>query len=103
MTASAVVDAPTHGVALPATVWISPDDTPARTEKYFGMRAFGCGAELFPHLGLREARALRLLNKLMNVVVDRRAWVRISVGITVCVCVCVCVCVDVRLCLRMHA
>jgi hypothetical protein len=62
------VATPTDEVALPTF-------TPQRTEKFFGMRALGCGAGLFPYLGLHEARALRLLNKLLKAAVDRRAWV----------------------------
>ncbi len=71
-----VAVAPSHGVALhqAAPARVSPVTT-ERAEKYFGMRAFGCGTELFPFLGRREARALRLMNTRMNAAVDRRAWV----------------------------
>jgi hypothetical protein len=100
MAAVDVAVAPPHEVTLPAVI---SSDTPERAEKYFGMRAFGCGAELFPHLGLREARALRLLNTLMNKAVDCREWVCILQLGCVCVCevcmyVCMHICVYVFVC-----
>ncbi len=76
---ASVAVASSHGVALTqaAPALVSPV-TAERAEEYAGMRTFGCGAELFPFLGRGEARALRLLNKLLNVAVDRRAWVCLS-------------------------
>ncbi len=104
MAAVDVAVAPPHEFKAPVPTEIS-SDMPQRAEKYFGMRAFGCGAELFPFLGRREARALRLLNELMHAVIDRRAWVCIFplgcvsyicvsyICVFVCVCLCVCLCI----------
>jgi hypothetical protein len=85
---SSAVLVASHEVALPTSALVSPDTT-ERIEKFFGMRAFGYGAELFPHLGFSEARALRLLSKLLNLSVDQRTWVRVSSRMDrsfVCVC-----------------
>jgi hypothetical protein len=51
-----------------------PAGTTERVEKFFGRQAFGFGADVFPCLNRREARAMRLASKRLNVAVDRRAW-----------------------------
>jgi hypothetical protein len=63
-----------HGAAPPAVVYAVAPDTPERTLKFVGMRAFGCGAEVLPFCGLREARAVRLVCTHFHVAVDRRVW-----------------------------
>ncbi len=45
-----------------------------RIEKFFGMTAFGMGAELYPLLSIGEARAMRLVCQRFKVAVDRRVW-----------------------------
>ncbi len=66
------VDAPP--APQPSAVLSIPPDTTERIEKFFSMRAFGMGAELFPFLGVGEARAMRLVCQRFHVAVDRRAW-----------------------------
>ncbi len=66
------VDAPPAPVEAAAES-IAPD-TPERIEKFFGMLAFGMGAELFPFLCVVEAHAMRLVCQRFHVAVDRRVW-----------------------------
>jgi hypothetical protein len=88
-----------YGAAPPVAVC----DTTERVERFVGKRAFGFGADLLAYLGRREAKAMRLVSRLLHDAVDRRAWpVRSSVCVCVCVCECMCVYVCVCVCVSVH-
>ena len=59
--------------AAPVVYAVAPD-TPERTLKFLGMKAFGSGADVLPFLSRHEARAVRLVCTYFREAVDRRAW-----------------------------